>query len=123
MKRLETLLKTGLLFLFSLLNAIDLVQTMHFLRRGIEANLFAVYYPHLWFTVKLALTLGLPFSLHKLDIYLQKEDRGGFHDFLGYLAVLLYLVVLLADILLISIVLRNTSVLGRLVWPLDLAFA
>ena len=123
MERLGAFLKTGLLFLFSLLNAIDLVQTMHSLRRGIEANPFAVYYHQLWFAVKFALTLGLPLGLHKLDIYLQKEERGGSHDFLGYLAVLLYLVVLLADILLIFIVLRNMSVLGRLVWPLDLAFA
>jgi hypothetical protein len=48
MEKLQTLFKTSLLVTFSLLNVIDLVQTISFLRAGAESNSFAVNYPYLW---------------------------------------------------------------------------
>lgn len=107
---IEVLIKICLLYFFSLLNAIDLAQTFHFLRLGIESNPFAVHYPQLWFLLKFAFTFGLPIGLHRLDTYLdEKEEGGAFYDFLKSLLLLLYFTVLLADIFYLGVVLRNMS--------------
>jgi hypothetical protein len=115
MKTFETLLKRGLLYVFSLLNAIDMVQTMSFLKLGIESNQFAVYYPNLWFILKIVFTFGLPVGLFKLDTYLQAKKNGDTHDFLKSLVSLLYLTIIFADIYFLVIVSRNISILGRIV--------
>lgn len=95
MERFEILLKIGLLYVFSLLNAIDIAQTLHFLRLGIESNPFAVCYPQLWFLLKFVFTFGLPIAVYRLHVYLKESEDGGFHDFLKSLLLLLYFTVLL----------------------------
>jgi len=118
MESFEKLLKLGVLYTFCLLNAVDLVQTLSFLRMGIEANPLVVSYPHLWFPLKLALTFGLPFGLYHLDLYLTRkeeaEDENGVFSFVKGLVGLVYFVVLAADVFFLSLVLRNMSILSRL---------
>jgi len=119
MENFERLLKAGLLYSFCLLNAIDFVQTLTFLERGIEGNLFVVYYPHLWFPLKLAFTFGLPIGLHRLDLYLTKKEEAGDRNgattpFLRTLVGLTYFMVLVADVFFLTLVLRSMSILGRL---------
>jgi len=108
----EKLLKLGLLSTFSLLNAIDLVQTLSFLKMGIEGNPFVVQYPYLWFPLKLALTFGFPIGVFQLDLYLTKKDDEGIVSRLRSLVNLVYLTVVLADVFFLFLVLRNMSILG-----------
>jgi len=113
MDKLEMLLKKGLLYVFSLLNAIDMSQSVSFIDLGIESNQFAVHYPYLWFPFKFVFTFGFPIGLYKLDVYLQdKEDKHSYY-FLRSLVGLLYFTVLIANIYFFRIVLRNMSTLGR----------
>lgn len=114
MDTFEKFVKTALLYAFCFLNAIDMVQTLAFLRMGIEGNLFAVYYPQLWFLLKFAFTFGLPVVLYRLDVYLEaKEDEDSFSYLKGFVAVV-YFFVFFADVFYLSLVVRNISVLGRL---------
>jgi len=115
MESFERLLKRSLLYVFCLLNAIDMVQTSSFLRMGMESNPYAVYYPHLWFPLKFLFTFGLPLGLYQLDIYLEKKEDEGIYTFLKSLVRLTYFMVLLADVFYLSVVMRNMSILGRLV--------
>jgi len=117
MEYFEKLLKLGILSTFCFLNAIDFVQTMAFLRMGIEGNPFAVHYPLLWFSFKLALAFGLPIGLYQLDIYLTKKEDEGFVLSLRLFVDLVYLTVLLADLFFLSIILRNMSFLGGRLLP------
>jgi len=114
METFESVLKRGLLYVFSLLNAIDLVQTMSFLRLGIESNPFVVYYPYLWFPLKFLLAFGLPVGLYQLDVYLEKKEDEGTYNLLKSLVALGYLLILLGDIFYFQIVLRNSRILGGL---------
>ena len=117
MESLEKLLKSGLLYAFCLLNALDFVQTLTFLRRGIEGNPFVVYYPLLWGILKLAVTFGLPVGLYRLDSYIaRREEVGDENGAVAYLRVLvglIYFTVLAADVFFLSLVLRNMSILSR----------
>ena len=115
METFERILKINLLYVFCLLNAIDMAQTLSFLRLGIESNPFAVYYPYIWFPLKFLFTFGLPLGLYQLDVYLDKKEDEGFHNFLKSLVGLTYFMVLIADIFFFSVVLRNMSILGRLI--------
>lgn len=115
METLEGILKRNLLYIFCLLNAIDMVQTVSFLRMGIESNPYAVYYPHLWFPLKFLVTFGLPIGLYKLDVYLEEKEDEGFYDFLRTFVGLTYLIILIADVFFLYVVLRNISILGRII--------
>lgn len=112
---LERVLKKGLLYVFCLLNAIDMAQTVSFLRMGIESNPYAVFYPYLWFPLKFLFAFGLPVGLYQLDIYLDEKEDEGFYGFLKSLVGLTYFMILVANIFFLSIVLRNMAILGRLV--------
>jgi len=114
METFERILKKSLLYVFCLLNAIDLAQGLSFLRMGIESNPYAVYYPHLWFLLKFLFTFGLPLGLYRLDVYLDEKKDEGFYNFLNSSVRLTYFAVLIADVFFLFIVLRNTSILGRL---------
>lgn len=116
METFERILKQGLLYVFCLLNAIDLAQTLSFIRMRIESNLFAVYYPHLWFPLKFLFTFGLPIGLYQLDLYLNKKGSEEFSSFLSSLIGFAYFMVLVADIFFLSVVLRSMSLLGRFAW-------
>jgi len=115
METFEALLKKGLLFVYCLLNTIDMLQTVSFLRMGIESNPLAVHHPHIWFPFKFIFSFGFPLGLYKLDVYVEKKEDEGSYDLLRPLVGILYLTVLIADIVYFSIVLRNMSILGRLV--------
>jgi len=117
MEYFEKLLKHGILYAFCLLNAIDLAQTVAFLRMGIEGNPFVVYYPHLWFPLKFALAFGLPVGLYKLDLYLTKKEDESIISRLGSFVDLVYLTILLADVFFLFLVLKNTSILGGRLLP------
>jgi len=114
MEAFEMLLKKGLLNVFCLLNAVDMVQTLSFLRMGIESNPYVIYYPYLWFPLKFLFTFGFPIGLHQLDVYLDEKEDEGFFSFLESLVGLMYFMVLVADLFFLSVVLRNISILGRL---------
>jgi len=113
----EKLMKLGLLYTFCFLNAIDLVQTLAFLRMGIEGNPFVVYNPYLWFPMKFALAFGLPIGLFKLDIFLEEREDEGVISSLRPFVEFVYLTVLLADIFFLFLVLRNMSILGWRLLP------
>ena len=115
METFEMFLKKGLLYVFCLLNSIDMVQTLSFLRMGIESNPYAVYYPYLWFPLKFFFTFGFPLGLYQLDVYLDEKEDEAFYDFLKTLVGLIYFMVLVADVFFLSLVLRNMSILGRFV--------
>lgn len=104
-----------MLYIFCLLNAIDMAQTISFLRMGIESNPYAVYYPYLWFPLKFIFTFGLPLGLYKLDVYLEEKEDEGFYNFLRTLTGLTYFMTLIADIFFLYVVLRNITILGRIV--------
>jgi len=110
MEYFEKLLKLGLLYTFCFLNAIDFVQTLAFLRMGVEGNLFVVYYPYLWFPLKFVLAFGFPIGLYQLDLYLTKREDEGIISSLRSFVNLTYLIVLLADIFFLFLVLRNMSI-------------
>jgi len=112
MEYFEKLLKLGLLYAFCFLNAIDFVQTLAFLRMGIEGNLFVVYYPYLWFPLKFVLAFGFPMGLYQLDLYLTKKEDEGIISSLRSFVDFTYLIVLLADIFFLFLVLRNMSIQG-----------
>jgi hypothetical protein len=114
METFESLLKKGLLYMFCLLNAIDFAQTLTFVKWGIEKNPYAVYYPYIWFPLKLLFTFGLPLGIYQLDVYLEKRKNNGLQVFLRYLLGLTYLMILFADIFFLFVVLRNMAILGRL---------
>ena len=113
MDAVERLIKSTLLLAFSLLNVIDMIQTTAFLKMGVEGNLFAVYYPLLWFAFKASFAFGLPIGLTLLDNYLDDKDGEGFHAFLRQLASALYVIVFFADIAFFLQVSKNTAFLGR----------
>lgn len=115
MEKFVMLLKRGLLYVFCLLNAIDMAYTVYFLRVGMESNPFTVRYPQLWFLFKFIFTFGFPIGLYKLDVYLEEKEDEGFHDFLRSLTSLLYLMVLIADIFYLSLVWRSMSIMRRLI--------
>ena len=117
MEDFKKLLKLCLLYAFCFLNAIDLVQTLAFLRMGIEGNPFVVYHPYLWFPLKFALAFGLPIGLHQLDLYLMKKEDESIISSLRSLVDFVYLTVLGADIFFLFLVLRNMSVLGGRLLP------
>jgi len=110
----EKLVKTALLYTFCFLNVIDMAQTVAFLRMGIEGNSFVVYYPHLWFLLKFGIALGLPLGLYRLDVYLDAKEDEGFFSSMEMFVNFLYVIVLFADLFFFSLVLRNMSILGRL---------
>jgi len=109
----ETILKISILSVFCVLNTIDMIQTIFFIRIGIESNALAVNYPYLWFPFKVIFAFGFPIGLYKLDAYLDKKEDEGSYDILRSLVGILYLSVIVADIVYFSIVLRNMSVLVR----------
>jgi hypothetical protein len=112
LEKFQTLFKTSLLVAFSLLNSIDLVQTMFFLRAGVESNSFAVHYPYLWIPLKSVFTFGLPLVLYKLDVYLRgKADDS--HWFLRALLTVMYFAVLMADLYFLLVILHNVYSVRR----------
>jgi len=114
----EKLLKLGILYAFCFLNAIDFVQTLAFLRMGIEGNPVAVHQPYLWFPLKFVLTFGLPAGMYLLDLRLaKKEEDKGIISSLRSVVDFFYFIVLLADIFFLSVVLRNMSFLGGRLIP------
>jgi len=98
---------------FSLLNAVDMAQTVYFLRLGIESNPFAVFSPELWFLGKFVFTFLFPAGLYRLDVSLDWEQREGLRDFLRYLVVISYLSVLAATVFFFFVVSRNMTTLRR----------
>jgi len=110
---LEKLIKTAVLSAFFFLNAIDMVQTLAFLRMGIEGNFFVVYYPQLWFLLKFLFTFGLPVGLYRLDSHLEAKEDEGVFTFLNKFVAVVYIIVFFADVFYLSIILRNISILGR----------
>jgi len=115
MEKAKKALKICLLFVFCLLNTIDVIQTISFLETGTESNRFAVNNPYVWFTLKLIFTFGFPAGLYLLDIHLENREDGDFYGFLRSIIALAYLTVLFADIFYLSIILKNMARLGRLV--------
>jgi len=109
----ERLVKAMLLFVFSVLNAIDMAQTIAFLRMGIEGNIFAVAYPQLWFALKSIFAFGLPLGLYYLDLYLETKEEEGFYEYLNRLLGFFYIIIFLADLFYLQLVIRNTAILGR----------
>ena len=108
MEKLETLFKASLLVTFSLLNGIDLIQTISFLRAGVESDSFAVDYPYLWILLKFVLILGFPLVLYKLDVYVRgKADDS--HWFLRAVLTVTYFAVLMADLYFLLVVIHNVS--------------
>jgi len=114
MDSFEKLIKITLLSAFSLLNAVDMIQTVTFLRLRIEGNLFAVNYPQLWFLLKIVLTFGLPLGLYLLDVYLETKEDDGFFSYLKGFVSLAYILIFFADIFFLALVLRNIAILRRL---------
>jgi len=112
--QIVNVLKVILLLTFLLLNIIDMVQAVSLLRLGLESNLYAVFYPHLWFPFKFILTIGFPVGLYKLDVYLGRREEGDFSRFLESVVGLMYVSFFLADIFYLFVVLRNMSTLGSL---------
>jgi len=117
MDHLEKMLKLSLLWTFCLLNAIDFVQTIAFLKMGIEGNPFVVFYPYLWFPLKFALAFGFPLGLYQLDLYLAKKEDQGIISSLRSFVDFVYISILLADVFFLFLVLRNMSVLGGRLLP------
>jgi len=108
MEKLETLFKTSLLVAFSLLNTIDLVQTISFLKAGVESDLFAVEYPYLWIPLKFVLIVGFPLALYKLDVYVRgKTDDSRW--FWRALLTVTYFAVLMADLYFLLVIIHNVS--------------
>lgn len=112
MDTFEKLIKSVILFFFCLLNAIDMVQTVAFLRMGIEGNIFVVYYPQLWFVLKFVFAFGLPSGLYYLDAYVQAKEDEGFYTHLGRFIDIMYVIIVFADIFYLQLVMRNTKILG-----------
>jgi len=114
MKKSEKLIKIVLLSAFCILNIIDMIQTLAFLRMGIESNPFVVNYPSLWFPLKIAFTFGLPLGLYRLDVYLKSRQSEGFLSYLKWFVILTYASIILADILYVVLVFGNMYILGSL---------
>jgi hypothetical protein len=112
MEKLQTLFKTSLLVTFSLLNTIDLVQTISFLRAGVESNSFAIDYPYLWIPLKLVLAFGFPLALYKLDVYLKAKTDDSRWFFRALLTVM-YFTVLMADLYSLLVIIHNVSYMRR----------
>lgn len=115
MENFERILKMSLLYVFCLLNAIDMAQTLSLLRMGIESNPYAVFYPYLWFPLKFLFAFGLPLGLYQLDVYLDKKEDVESYNLLRSFLGPIYLIILIADVFFLSVVLRNMSILGRLI--------
>jgi len=108
MEEPKTLFKAILLVTFSLLSGIDLVQTIFFLRAGVESDSFAVDYPYLWILLKFVLILGFPLVLIKLDVYVRgKTDDSRW--FLRALLTVTYFAVLMADLYFLLVIIHNVS--------------
>ncbi|UCD96200.1 MAG: hypothetical protein JSV35_06825 [Candidatus Bathyarchaeota archaeon] len=114
LSKLETLLKTPVLVTFAFLNTIDLLQSITLLRIGIESNPFAVKTPFLWLMVKAAFTFGFPIGLFLLDVILARKEDSELVRFLRSFSTIGYITLIMADAFYLSVVLRNTSRLGRL---------
>ena len=112
MEKLQTIFKASLLVTFSLLNAIDLVQTISFLRTGVESNSFAVDYPYLWIPLKFVLTFAFPVALYKLDAYLRGKNYYS-RWFWRALLTVTYFAVLMADLYFLLVVIHNVSFIKR----------
>jgi len=114
---LEKLIKAFVLLIFSLLNAIDMVQTTAFLKMGIEGNILAVSYPQLWFALKAAFAFALPTALYYiddyLDTYLETKKDEGLYAYLDRFVDFVYVMVFFANIYYLQLVIRNTRILGR----------
>jgi len=113
MDTFEKLIKASVLFVFSLLNAIDMVQTTAFLQRGIEGNIFAVSYPQLWFALKAAFAFALPIALYYIGDYLDTKEDEGLYLYLDRFVDFVYVIVFFANIYYLQLVIRNTRILGR----------
>lgn len=114
MKQYLKIIKLALLFMFSLVNAIDAAQTLTFIQMGIEVNIFTMDYPQIWLALKLIFTFGLPIGLYRLDVYLSTKPKEGFLSTLRWFVLLTYASVFLADILYLQLIIRNMTFLGRL---------
>jgi len=114
MDEFEKPIKTALLSAFSFLNAVDMVQTLAFLRVGIEGNPFVIYYPELWFPLKFVFTFGLPLGVYRLDNYLEAKKDEGIFPYLKGLVAFAYVSIFFADLFFLSLVLRNTTIFGGL---------
>jgi len=114
MDTFEKLIKSVILFVFCLLNAIDMVQTAAFLRMGIEGNIFVLYHPQLWFVLKFAFTFGLPYGLYYLDAYVQAKEDEGFYAHLSRFIDVMYVTMIFADIFYLQLVMKNAKILGRI---------
>lgn len=108
MEKPKTLFKASLLVTFSLLSGIDLVQTISFLRAGVEADAFAIDYPYAWIFLKFVLILGFPLVVYKLDVYMRgKTDDSRW--FLRALLTVTYFAVLMADLYFLLVIIHNVS--------------
>jgi len=117
MDMFEKLVKTTLLSVFCFLNAVDMVQTLAFIRMGIEGNLFVVHYPLLWAVLKASFTFGLPPILYLVDVYLNEktdEDDESLFWYMKRFITMFYVIIFLADIYFLLLVSKNISILGRL---------
>lgn len=113
MHTFEKLLKLISLAVFSFLNALDMVQTAAFLKMGLEGNPLVLNDPQLWFALKFAFTFGMPTGLYVLDVYTEVMEHAAFLRYLRAFIALSYLAIAWADIFFLSLVLRNISILGR----------
>jgi len=113
MDTFEKLIKTLVLFAFSLLNAIDMVQTIAFLQMGIEGNILAVSYPQLWFALKATFAFALPIGIYYVDAYLETKEDEGWYSYLDRFVDFVYVIVFFANIYYLQLVVRNTRILGR----------
>jgi len=112
MKKSEKLIKIALLSAFCVLNVADMLQTLTFLKMGIEGNPLVVYHPQLWFPLKFAFAFGLPLGLYHLDVYLKSRKSEGFLSHLRWFVRLVYISIFFADILYGLLVFRNMPVLS-----------
>ena len=114
MDTFEKLIKTIALLVFSLLNVIDMVQTMAFLQMGIEGNILAISHPQLWFALKAAFAFALPVGLFYIDAYLETKEDEGLYAYMNRFVDSVYIIVFFANIYYLQLVMKNTRILGRL---------
>lgn len=108
-RKFDAILRVSILSLFFLLNIIDMIQTVFLLEMRLESNPVAVYYPQLWFPLKLALALAFPVGTYLLGVYLEGKENRSFYPYLKPLLSLMYILIIFADLFYFSVVLRNSS--------------
>jgi len=64
--------------------------------------------------LKAAFAFGLPLGLYRLDAYLDGKADEGLLSYLNGLVNVVYVMILFADVFFLTLVLKNSHILGRL---------